>query len=46
MTAPPRSPAPLFSVIVPTYNRAGMILRAVRSALASGRDDLEVIVID
>ncbi|MDO9021293.1 MAG: glycosyltransferase family 2 protein [Deltaproteobacteria bacterium] len=35
-----------FSVIVPTYNRAGMILRAVGSVLASGRDDFEVIVID
>jgi len=35
-----------FSVIVPTYNRAGMILRAVGSVLASGRDDYEVIVID
>jgi hypothetical protein len=42
MTAPDL----LFSVIVPTYNRAGMILRAVRSALASGRADLEVLVID
>lgn len=35
-----------FSVIVPAYNRAGMILRAVGSVLASGRDDFEVIVID
>jgi len=35
-----------FSFIIPAYNRAGMILRAVRSVLASGRDDYEIIVID
>ncbi len=35
-----------FSVIVPAYNRAGMILRALRSVLATGRDDFEIIVID
>ncbi len=35
-----------FSFIVPAYNRAGMILRALDSVLASGRDDLEIIVID
>lgn len=38
--------APRYSVIMPAYNRAGMILRAVGSVLASGRDDVEVVVVD
>ncbi len=37
---------PKFSVIVPAYNRAGMICRALRSVLADPREDLEVIVVD
>ena len=45
--APPRDvTAPRFSLIVPAYNRAGRIRRAVGSALVGGRDDLEVVVVD
>lgn len=39
-------PRPLFSFIVPAYNRAGMIRRAIDSVLSQGRDDVEVVVID
>ena len=35
-----------YSVVIPTYNRAGCILRAVRSANPHNREDVEVIVID
>jgi glycosyltransferase involved in cell wall biosynthesis len=34
------------SVIVPTYNRAGDCLKAVRSALEQSCPDVEVIVVD
>ncbi|MCA1961107.1 MAG: glycosyltransferase [Desulfomonile sp.] len=37
---------PLVSVIIPTYNRAGVIGRAVRSVLAQSHRDLELIVVD
>ena len=37
---------PRVTVIVPTYNRASMIERAVRRALAQTFTDLEVIVVD
>lgn len=43
---PPSGPAPLVSVIIPTYNRAGTILRAVDSALAQDYAPLELIVVD
>jgi glycosyltransferase involved in cell wall biosynthesis len=36
---------PLVSIIIPTFNRAALLPRAVESALAAG-DDLEVIVVD
>ncbi len=38
--------APLFSFIVPVFNRAGMIRRALDSVLSQGRDDVELVVID
>ncbi|MEZ4407162.1 MAG: glycosyltransferase [Polyangiales bacterium] len=38
--------SPRFSVIVPVFNRAAMISRAIDSALAQGFDDFEVIVVD
>jgi glycosyltransferase involved in cell wall biosynthesis len=38
--------APLISVIIPTYNRAGLILRAVNSALAQIEANFEVIVVN
>lgn len=37
---------PLVSVVIPTYNRAHLIPRAVASALAQTHRDLEVLVID
>jgi len=37
---------PLVSVIIPTYNRAGVIGRAVRSMLGQSHRDLELIVVD
>ncbi len=37
---------PLVSVIVPTYNRAGMLEKAVESVLAQTFKDLELIVVD
>lgn len=39
-------PAPLVSVIMPAYQRADTVERAVRSALAQTHADLEVIVVD
>ena len=39
-------PAPLFSVIIPTYNRAGKVVRALKSVLAQTLADYEVWVVD
>lgn len=36
----------LFSVVIPVLNRAEILPRALDSALAQARDDLEVIVVD
>lgn len=36
----------LLSIIIPTYNRPHLLLRAVESALKQTVDDLEVIVVD
>jgi glycosyltransferase involved in cell wall biosynthesis len=40
------SRAPLFSVVIPTFNRAGPVLAAIASALDQSERDLEVIVVD
>lgn len=40
------SDTPTVSVIVPTYNRAGLIGRALKSVLSQGYSDFEVIVVD
>jgi len=40
------APAPLVSVILPTYNRANLIGPAIRSVLAQSFTDLELIVVD
>jgi glycosyltransferase involved in cell wall biosynthesis len=37
---------PLFSVIIPAYNRAGIIVRAIQSVLAQTCIDYELIVVD
>lgn len=37
---------PLLSIIIPTYNRPHLLLRAVESALGQTVQDLEVIVVD
>jgi len=38
--------APLVSVVLPTYNRAQTLARAIRSVLNQGHQNLEVIVVD
>lgn len=40
------SATPLVSVVVPTHDRAGIVGRAVQSALAQTVEDLEVLVVD
>src|SRR5882724_11938707 len=37
---------PLFSVVIPTYNRAGLISRTLNSVLCQTYQDFEVIVVD
>lgn len=37
---------PLFSIVIPTYNRAHFISATVKSALAQEEDSFEVIVVD
>lgn len=37
---------PLFSVVIPTYNRAGLVIRAVQSVLDQSYPNFEVIVVD
>lgn len=42
----PEAPAPFFSVILPTYNRLGMLLEALRSVHEQSFQDFEIIVAD
>ncbi len=37
---------PLVSVIIPTYNRAGFVVRAIESAFAQAYRNIEIIVVD
>lgn len=39
-------PYPLVSIVIPTYNQAGMLDRAIRSALAQRYSNLEIVVAD
>jgi glycosyltransferase involved in cell wall biosynthesis len=39
-------PGPPISVVIPTYNRAALLPRAIRSAIAATRSDDEIIVVD
>jgi glycosyltransferase involved in cell wall biosynthesis len=43
---PDESTGPLFSVVVPTYNRPRLLHEAVESVLAQTVDDLECVVVD
>jgi glycosyltransferase involved in cell wall biosynthesis len=43
---PPRPSAPPVSVVIPTYNRAGVVIEAVASVLAQEPSILEVLVVD
>lgn len=38
--------SPLFSIVIPTYNRSDLVQKAVRSVLAQTFGDLEVVVSD
>ena len=38
--------APLFSIVIPTYNRSELVQGAVRSVLGQTFDDFEVVVSD
>jgi glycosyltransferase involved in cell wall biosynthesis len=42
----PVSAGPVFSVVLPTWNRSAMLARAVRSVLEQDFDDFELIVVD
>ena len=41
-----RSATPKVSVIIPTYNRADLLARAVNSVLSQTYDDYEIIIVD
>ncbi len=38
--------SPLFSIVIPTYNRSDLVQGAVRSVLGQTFDDFEVVVSD
>lgn len=45
-TKPHLSPAPLISIVIPTYNRKELLQEAVASCLAQSYRNIEVLVID
>ena len=46
MTVPSPAATPRFSVVIPTYNRGGMVVETLRSVLSQTCRDFEVIVVD
>ncbi|KXK29234.1 MAG: family 2 glycosyl transferase [Bacteroidetes bacterium OLB12] len=38
--------SPFFSVIIPTYNRAGFIFKTIQSVLSQQFEDFEIIIVD
>src|SRR5580704_4792565 len=40
------SPEPFFSVVIPVYDRAGMLDDALQSVLAQSFQDFEIVVVD
>lgn len=42
----PRSTAPFFSIVLPTFNRAHLITRAIESVLAQTFTDWELLIVD
>lgn len=45
-TQRPSTSPPLFSVIIPCYNRASTIVRAIQSVIEQDLSDLEILVVD
>jgi glycosyltransferase involved in cell wall biosynthesis len=43
---PPQLPAPMVSVIVPTYNRPELLTETIRSILAQSYQDFEILVVN
>lgn len=46
MTKSARRTCPMFSVIIPTYNRASFVTKAIDSVLRQSFNDYEIIVVD
>jgi glycosyltransferase involved in cell wall biosynthesis len=41
-----QTPAPIFSVVIPTYNRGHLLIRAIQSVLRQTFHDFELIIVD
>ena len=40
------SPSPLFSIVIPTYNRAHLIGKTIESVLRQEFTDFEILIVD